>query len=76
MPSRIQDRIVGAEGFIRVDQRFRIEGAPDPWRETTSSQKNGWAANRATHGVGASGYFTFYSIGPAAAATAAAQREV
>lgn len=23
----------------------------DPWRETTSSQKNGWAANRATHGA-------------------------
>lgn len=45
--------VAGARGFYRVDPGgSRIEGAPDPRRETTSSQKNGWAANRATHGAG------------------------
>lgn len=38
----------GSRRFHRVDSGIFgiIEGAADPRRETTSSQKNGWAANR------------------------------
>jgi len=55
--------------FYRVDRRFGIEGALDPRRETTSSQKNGWAANRATHGAGRAVILPFTRIGPTASAT-------
>lgn len=69
-PSRIRDGIAaGAGGFYRVDRRFGIEGALDPRRETTSSQKNGWAANRATHGAGRAVILPFTRVGPTASAT-------
>lgn len=52
--------------FYRVDRRFGIEGALDPRRETTSSQKNGWAANRATHGAERAVILPFTRVGPSA----------
>jgi len=55
--------------FYRVDRRFGIEGALDPRRETTSSQKNGWAANRATHGVGRAVILPFTRVDPTVSAT-------
>lgn len=53
-------------GRKRAEERSKKPGlsrAGDPWRETTSSEKNGWAANRATHGA-LSGYFAFYLTVP------------
>lgn len=53
-------------GRKRTEERSKKPGlsrAGDPWRETTSSEKNGWAANRATHGA-LSGYFAFYLTVP------------
>lgn len=54
------------DGRKRAEERSKKPGlsrAGDPWRETTSSEKNGWAANRATHGA-LSGYFAFYLTVP------------
>lgn len=40
-----------SRGEWRGLERSKRLSPRDPWRETTSSQKNGWAANRATHGA-------------------------
>lgn len=57
----------GSRRFYRIDRGFGIiEGALDPRRETTSSQKNGWAANRATHGAGRAVILPFTRVGPTA----------
>lgn len=54
----------GRRRFYRIDRGFGIiEGALDPRRETTSSQKNGWAANRATHGAGRAVILPFTRVG-------------
>lgn len=49
-----RDRVVARLGSAGGEWAREIEAAlfsRDPRRETTSSQKNGWAANRATHGA-------------------------
>lgn len=62
----LEKKPVGEMGGGEEERRSKEPGlsrAGDPWRETTSSEKNGWAANRATHGA-LSGYFAFYLTVP------------